>query len=84
MNDELSPKQRKKKEALIRRQTNKRVKEFRKQLKEDDIKSVQVYLEGKDKEILDKYKSMKGQTTGEVFKELIRSILKRRLKDFYE
>ena len=79
MNDKLSAKQRKKKEALIRKQTNKRVKEFREKAKENGIKSVQVYLEIEDKEILDNYKAFKGKTTSEVFKELIRSILKRRL-----
>jgi hypothetical protein len=81
MSNELSVKQKKKLEAQKRRKTRERVAKFRAKKRAEDTKSIQIYLEPKDKEVLDRYKAFKGQTISEVFSELITSILKRRLID---
>lgn len=81
MSEKLSVKQKKKKVALVKRQTRARVSKYRENKKNDDSKVLHFYVDSSDKDILDEYKAFKGQTTSEVFKELIRSILNRRLKD---
>jgi hypothetical protein len=81
MEEKLSAKQKKKIEDLKRRKTRSRVSKFRENKKSENSKIIQFYLDDSDKAILDDYKSIKGQTIAEVFKELIRSILNRRLKD---
>lgn len=81
MDEKLSAKQKKKIEEFNRRKIRSRVSKFRENKKSENSKLVQFYLDDSDKAILDDYKLIKGQTIAEVFKELIRSILNRRLKD---
>lgn len=81
MSDNISAKQKKKIEAINRRKLRNRVSKYRFNKKSDESKLIQFYVESTDKDILDKYRAFKGQTIGEVFKELIRSILNRRLKE---
>jgi len=81
MDKTQSAKQKKKIADLNRRKVRSRVSKFRDNKKSENSKLIQFYIDESEKAILDDYKSIKGQTIAEVFKELIRSILNRRLKD---